>query len=233
MPDMTAPRPRWAIVVPVKQLAVAKSRLLADDVVRRELALAMALDTVRAAAECPAVSDVVAVSDDPQAVEALRTLSVHVVPDQPDAGLNPALAHGAQEGAARDAGAAIAAMSADLPALRPADLADLLLLAGSADSAIVGDAGGEGTTLLTARTAATFAPRYGEQSRRAHVAAGAVDLTASAAQSLRQDVDTLADLAIAASLGCGPATSDVLSRHPELLTAVHPEPTVPDGQHLQ
>ena len=229
---MTATRPRWAIVVPVKQLAVAKSRLLASDAVRRELALAMALDTVRAAAACPSVAVVVAVSDDPRAVEALTALQVLVVPDRPDAGLNPALAHGALEAASREPHVGIAAMSADLPALRAADLQELLVLAAGAASAVVGDAGGEGTTLLTARSAETFHPRFGEQSRRAHVAAGAVDLTAAAAPSLRQDVDTVADLAVAAGLGCGPRTSDVLTRHPDLLLAVHPREATADGRQL-
>jgi 2-phospho-L-lactate guanylyltransferase len=204
MPDMTTPRPRWAIVVPVKQLAVAKSRLLASDAVRRELALAMALDTGRAAATCPVVSLVVAVSDDPRAVEAAR----------------------------RDPGAGIAAMSADLPALRPSDLEEVLVLAAGTTAAVVGDAGGEGTTLLTARQAESFQPRFGERSRQAHVAGGAVDLTAAAAPSLRQDVDTIADLVLAAGLGCGRATTEVLERHPDLLGAVHPHEAV-DGSHLQ
>jgi 2-phospho-L-lactate guanylyltransferase len=233
MPDMTANRPRWAIVVPVKHLAVAKSRLLASDAVRRELALAMALDTVRAAAACPVVSMVVAVSDDPHAVSALQALQIVVVPDRPDAGLNPALTHGAQEAVTRDPGVGIAAMSADLPALQSADLLSVLTLADGAATAVVGDAGGEGTTLLTARSAESFHPRFGAQSRRAHVAAGAVDLTAAAAASLRQDVDTVADLAVAAGLGCGPATVDVLTRHAELLQAMHPGGTAAERGRLQ
>lgn len=230
---MTPRRPRWAIVVPVKQLAVAKSRLLAGDAVRRDLALAMALDTVRAAADCPAVSEVIAVSDDRLAVEALRALGVHVVPDRPDAGLNPALAHGAREAALRDPAVAVAAMSADLPALRPEDLDEILALADATSSAVVADTNGEGTTLLTARPAGLFRPCFGEQSRRAHVDAGALDLTAAAAASLRQDVDTVADLAAAAGLGCGSSTSEVLARHPELLAAVHPHRATADGEHLQ
>ena len=64
MPDMSASRVAWAIVVPVKRLAVAKSRLLVAPTVRAELALAMALDSVAAALACPLVSTVVAVSDD-------------------------------------------------------------------------------------------------------------------------------------------------------------------------
>jgi 2-phospho-L-lactate guanylyltransferase len=222
MPDMTGTAARWAIVVPVKLLRVAKSRLVAADDVRRDLALAMALDTARAARDCAVVSEVVAVSDDERAAAALRELGVHVVPDVPDAGLNPALVHGARCAALRDPAALVAAMSADLPALRPVDLAAVLMLATGAASAVVGDAAGDGTTLLTARSAETLHPRFGEHSRRSHVAAGADDLTAAAAPSLRQDVDTLTDLAVAAQLGCGTATTEVLHRHHELLVGANP-----------
>jgi 2-phospho-L-lactate guanylyltransferase len=217
MPDMTGSRARWAIVVPVKHLGKAKSRLDAPADVRRELALAMALDTVRAAASCRAVSEVVAVSDDDEAVVALTGVGAHVVPDKPDAGLNPALTYGARRAAERDDAALVAAVSADLPALRPEDLAALLDVAASAASAFVADAAGDGTTLLSATSAGELRPRFGAGSRQAHLAAGAVDLTAAAAPSLRQDVDTIADLAVAVALGCGEATTRALRRHPGLL----------------
>jgi hypothetical protein len=86
----------WSVVIPVKVLARAKSRLagLAGPA-RSELALAMAADTVRAAAACPVVATVVVVTDDPAAASALGALGAWVVADEPDAGLNPALAHGA------------------------------------------------------------------------------------------------------------------------------------------
>jgi 2-phospho-L-lactate/phosphoenolpyruvate guanylyltransferase len=223
MPDVTGSRARWAIVVPVKHLGVAKSRLAAAADVRRELALAMALDTVRAAVGCPSVSEVVAVSDDERAATALTAVGARVVPDRPDAGLNPALSYGARCAAEQDGSALVAAMSADLPALRSADLEALLDLAAGAATAFVADAAGDGTTLLCAASTAGLAPRFGPQSRQAHLAAGAVDLTAAAAASVRQDVDTLADLAVAVRLGLGAETARVLSRHPSLLAATGPD----------
>ena len=65
----------WSVVIPVKVLARAKSRLagLAGPA-RSELALAMAADTVRAAAACPAVAAVVVVTDDPAAASVLGAL---------------------------------------------------------------------------------------------------------------------------------------------------------------
>ncbi|MDQ1672918.1 MAG: 2-phospho-L-lactate/phosphoenolpyruvate guanylyltransferase, partial [Frankiaceae bacterium] len=71
----------WVAVVPVKALPEAKSRLDRED--RADLALAMATDTVAAAAACDAVSAVVVVTDDRRVRDALEPLAT-VVPDEPD-----------------------------------------------------------------------------------------------------------------------------------------------------
>ncbi|HVQ90632.1 MAG TPA: 2-phospho-L-lactate guanylyltransferase [Mycobacteriales bacterium] len=207
---------RWSVVVPVKRLPAAKTRLQdprrapAD---HAALALALALDTVRAAAGSPVVARVVVVTDDADAGRAVRALDALVVRDEPDAGLNPALTHGA--GAARriapDDG--IAVLSADLPALRPAELTAALTAAAVTGRAFVPDAAGTGTTLLAAGPGAVLDPRYGPGSRAGHRASGAVEL-AGDWPSLRRDVDTAADLAEAAALGLGPATRDWLASHP-------------------
>ncbi|MEU5144841.1 2-phospho-L-lactate guanylyltransferase, partial [Streptomyces sp. NPDC021139] len=67
---------QWTLVVPVKPLARAKSRLAdtADDGVRPGLALAFAQDTVAAALACPAVADVAVVTDDARAGRELAAL---------------------------------------------------------------------------------------------------------------------------------------------------------------
>lgn len=209
---------RWAIVVPVKRLASAKTRLQVDPDVRIELALAMAADTIRAAVACPLTAVVIAVSDDPAAGPVLRSLGAVVVPDRPDAGLNPALRHGATV-AEVPADAGVAAIAADLPALQPRELADLLAKASGRGVAVVADAAGEGTTLLAATAADRFRPEFGPGSRARHVAGGAVDLTDSAGPSLRCDVDTLVDLAAAQALGLGPECGRVV-RDRRLLDAV-------------
>ena len=75
----------WTVLLPVKVLARAKSRLavLAGDR-RRELALALAADTVEAAVACPEVARVVVVTSDPVAGRLLSALGAVVVPDGPD-----------------------------------------------------------------------------------------------------------------------------------------------------
>jgi 2-phospho-L-lactate guanylyltransferase len=203
---------KWAIVVPVKRLDEAKTRLQLDPDVRIELALAIAADTVRAALACPLTAVVIAVSDDPRAAPVLRALGAVVVPDRPDAGLNPALGHGATVPDV-PAGAGVAALAADLPALRPGDLADVLEATARHGVVVVADAGGIGTTLLAAADATRFHPMFGTDSRARHVAAGAIDLSSSAGASLRRDVDTIADLTTASALGLGPASERVVRDH--------------------
>ena len=194
----------WGLVVPVKLLALAKTRLSAyGDAARAELALAFASDVLEAALDCPEVHRVVVVTDDPRAARALTRPGCEVVRDLPGAGLNRALEHGADLLRARSEGLAVAALAADLPGLRAADLGDALRVV--RDRAFVADAAGTGTTLLAARGGHPLHPAYGPDSRRRHLASGAVELAAPPA--LRQDVDTPQDLGAAIELGVGRHTA--------------------------
>lgn len=203
---------QWVLVVPVKRLATAKSRLGSLGArTRQDLALAFALDTVAAAQRAAAVVAVVAVTDDPRAGEQLAAIGVQVEPDRPDAGLNPALRHGAAAAVAAHPGHGVGALSADLPALRPTELDLALHAADGVASAMVSDRSGVGTTLLVARALADFTPRFGPRSRAAHRAAGVIEpLLGASVVSVRSDVDTDVDLWEARRLGVGPRTAAVL-----------------------
>ncbi|MGC4943245.1 2-phospho-L-lactate guanylyltransferase [Kribbella sp. DT2] len=133
----------------------------------------------------------------------------HVVPELPANGLNEALEHGAAVAAAEFPGARIAALSADLPALRPDELT-AALAACVADRSFVIDQPGTGTTMLAAAPGVALDPRFGVGSALAHQASGAVPLDL-AIPSVRRDVDTAADLADAVQLGVGPRTAEVMS----------------------
>jgi 2-phospho-L-lactate guanylyltransferase len=199
----------WTVVVPVKRLERAKTRLSTRPAREREdLALAFAEDVVAAAVACPAVMAVVVVTDDDRA-RAVLGASALVVPDRPDAGLNPALAHGA---AAAPAGAGVAAVSSDLPALRSDELGRALAAAAAHPRSFVADAAGVGTTLLAARSGVALEPAFGPRSRARHAATGAVELDLPDVPGLRRDVDTEVDLWDARRLGVGPATTTVLGR---------------------
>jgi 2-phospho-L-lactate guanylyltransferase len=190
----------------VKRLERAKTRLAVDEETRLSLALAMALDSVRACVAAQSVSSVVVVTDDDRVRAAFRALPVVLVPDEPDAGLNPALSHGAAVAASVGHATGVVALSSDLPAATAPDLDALLAYALEVDCAVVADAAGTGTTVLAAADVRRFDPQFGPDSLRRHISGGAKDLSDRAAAGLRRDVDTLADLAGVIALGCGPAT---------------------------
>ncbi|MEV1287268.1 2-phospho-L-lactate guanylyltransferase [Micromonospora sp. NPDC049679] len=202
----------WTVVLPVKRLPAAKSRLRGalPGVPHERLALALAQDTVAAALACPPVTEVLVVTSDPAATAVLGALGARVVPDPPYPGLNPAFAAGAELVSGSDRW--VAALTADLPALRPADLAGALRAAahGPADVRhFVVDAPTTGTVLLTAPPGVPLDPRFGVGSAAAHGGSGALAL-AGAWPTLRRDVDTAADLAAAASFGLGRHTAALL-----------------------
>lgn len=203
-PDSAWPAVTWSVVIPVKVLARAKSRLegLADSQ-REALALAMAADTVAAAVACPLVGPVIVVSDDPVVRYDLAALGARVIGDRPAVGLNQALIAGAEHAAARWPGRGRAALTADLPAMSPAELATALTAASLVTQGFVADAAGSGTTLYTARPGSAFLPRFGPRSRERHRQAGVVELDPPGIAGLRTDVDTLADLRQAALIGLG------------------------------
>jgi 2-phospho-L-lactate/phosphoenolpyruvate guanylyltransferase len=202
---------QWSVVVPAKRLDVAKTRLrpataaLPDPAAAHsELVLALLADTVAAALSSRAVAVVLVVTDDPAADRLVRRLGARTVADEPDEGLNPALAHGA----ALLAGP-VAALASDLPALRPEEIDAALAAARRHPRAYVADAQGLGTTLLTA-TGVPLDPRFGARSAAAHAASGAVLLDGDW-PGLRRDVDTADDLRAAVGLGAGPHTAAVLA----------------------
>ena len=211
-PPATAPL-TWSLVVPVKVLARAKTRLASlagPD--RPALALAMAADTVAAALDCPQVGRVIVVTDDPQAAEVLAGLGAVIVPDRPGRGLNGALRHGAAHAGSRWPRSGIGGLAADLPALRPAELGDALRAAARWPQAFVPDSAGSGTTLYTARPGTVFRPRFGPRSAARHRAAGAVELAQPGLRGLRRDVDEPADLRGAGELGLGTRTAALAAR---------------------
>lgn len=228
----------WTVVMPVKVLARAKSRLAVLAGPRRsDLALALASDTVCAVLGCPEVAHVLVVTPDPVAGQRLAALGAQVVSDEPAGGLNVALAHGAAAALRWWPDTGIAALAADLPALRPAELSRALRAAASglarkpapvpapppaetasppgetasppAGTAFVADAAGVGTTLYAAPPGTAFVPKFGGASRVRHAAGGGHELDLTDIPGLRRDVDTPEDLRAAIALGVGKRTASL------------------------
>ncbi|HWE89323.1 MAG TPA: 2-phospho-L-lactate guanylyltransferase [Pseudonocardiaceae bacterium] len=209
------------VVIPVKTLDQAKSRLrgAADGGVggqaeHEALVLALVRDTALAAAATANVRRVLVVTSDRTVAALLAEDGVESTDDPPAgsrhtgshaAGLNAAVAHGAAVLLRRDRRARVAALQADLPALRAEDLATALAEA-DGRRAFCADRQGTGSTLLVAAPGGPLDPRFGVGSAAAHTSSGAVSIGASL-PSLRCDVDTAEDLSAACALGLGRHTA--------------------------
>ena len=198
---------RWRLVIPVKHAETAKSRLRPPAPLGRpELARAVALDTLEAACAALSPEQVTVVTSDPVTAAAARRLGAAVVAD-PGRGLDDAVSAG-WAGEIADAAAASgppgevawAALLGDLPALRAIDLRRALDTCAAYPAAVVPDASGTGTVLLTS-TVAPPTPRFGPGSAARH--AQSAVLLPLALPRLRRDVDVASELAEAVELGVG------------------------------
>lgn len=218
----------WSLVIPVKRLTAAKSRLAPLPTARRaDLALAFVHDCVTAALAAPEVARVVVATADAAAAASLAGIGAHIAleprgeretaaaaetgvetsADGAQTRLNAAIAFAAGISLREHPHLRVGALTGDLPSLRTRELSAVLQLA----DAIVGrsfvpDAAGTGTTLLLGGQDGVLDPRFGADSRGRHARSGAAELF-GAGRSVRQDVDTLADLEAALRLGVGAHTA--------------------------
>lgn len=207
------------VVITVKPLGRAKSRLLGaadggvgDRAAHEALALALVRDTAAAALATPGVRRLLVVTSDRTTAGTLAADGVATTPDLPDAGLNAAFAHGAHLLLLADPSATVAALQSDLPALRPEELA-AALAESAGRRAFCADRQGTGTTLLVAAPGGPLDPRFGPGSAAAHATSGAVRV-GGGLPTLRCDVDTAEDLAVAGALGVGRHTAAVAGWQP-------------------
>ncbi|MGB5953688.1 MAG: 2-phospho-L-lactate guanylyltransferase [Ornithinimicrobium sp.] len=196
----------WRVIVPVKEQAVAKSRLTAPaGVSKSALAHAMARDTVQAATAAVAQGAVAVVTCDVAMTAWATHQGIATIAD-PGQGLNAAV-NAAQSVLSTGP---MAVLLGDLPALRPEQLRSALIECSRHPLAFVPDHSGTGTVLL-ASTRPGLVPCFGENSAWRHEqATGAVRL-ALPVDGLRQDVDDATDLAAAVALGVGAHTRRVLA----------------------
>ncbi|MEU6642401.1 2-phospho-L-lactate guanylyltransferase [Saccharomonospora sp. NPDC046836] len=202
------------LIVPLKPPHAGKSRLRGalgyptGAGCHAALVLALAADTLRAAVAASGVRRVLVVGTDPEVLGELRDLGVEVTGENGARGLNGALRSGELLLRADDPAGVVGALQADLPALRPSELAAALAEA-AGHRAFTADRQGTGTTLLLSAPGRPLNPHFGNGSALAHTHSGAHPLGLSA-PSLRSDVDTPEDLEHARLLGLGPRTTALL-----------------------
>jgi 2-phospho-L-lactate/phosphoenolpyruvate guanylyltransferase len=196
---------RWTVLIPLKALPAAKSRLAQSLLPHQhvEVVEAIRADTIAAALDAQLVARVVVVAD----VAALPHAPGVVTIVQTAPGLNSGLAEVWAQAACEWPGDGIASLVGDLPALQPMELDAALTEASEHPRSFVPDAAGVGTTLLAARPGVDLAPEYGVGSAARH-RASAVELAAG--PGLRADVDTAEELEQARKIGVGRHTRAVL-----------------------
>jgi 2-phospho-L-lactate guanylyltransferase len=210
----------WRVVLPVKGGSSAKSRMGPAGPDRDALARAVSLDCVQAVPATDGVAGVLVDTCDAAVGTAAAALGATVVPEsRPGAGLLRAVGDGLAAAGDRP----VAVLLADLPALRPEDLAAALdaatqALSAGAPAVMVPDAEGTGTVLLAAARSAALRPAFGPHSAHAHERAGALRLELDLPR-LRRDVDTPLELEQAVALGVGPRTAALLPSLSERLRA--------------
>lgn len=195
-------------VVPVKPLALAKTRLALPRAQRRRLALAFAVDTISSLSASRLVSGVVVVTPDLAVARRVRELGAHVAPEE-GAGLGAAVRWGIELAVRWRPSSGVAVVPADLPCLRAEDVTAVLSGAAAPEGAFVPDRRGTGTTLLVHPRGRTAETSYGPGSAARHSLLGLHRLD-DAPPRTRHDVDTLEDLRSAARVGTGPETAAVL-----------------------
>jgi 2-phospho-L-lactate guanylyltransferase len=202
----------WAVVIPVKALAAAKSRLAptVSPTARLALARAFALDTIDAARAARSVGRIVVVTGEVE-LGAHLPAGGELLQETPGAGLGSAIELGVASVRVGGDGA-VAVLLGDLPAVRAHELDAALEAAARHPLAFVRDADGTGSTLATASDGVAFEPRFGPDSAARHVAAGFVELAASDLPGLTRDVDTVDGLEIVLHHGVGDHTAEAVAR---------------------
>ncbi len=206
-------------IVPVKRVAVAKSRLepAISEERRGPLLEAMLADVLEAIAAARAIERTIVVTGDPGAEAVAAAAGAEVLTDPDDAGHPEATLLGIARAAELGAGCVVL-LPVDCPMLDPKDLDSLLTAVPERYVAIVPDRHGSGTNALVLAPPDAIRPAFGEGSCERHIAAArgaGIPFCVEEVRSLALDLDTPADIvamatAVASDRSRGRRTARVL-----------------------
>lgn len=188
-----------AALVPAKALDRAKGRLAAllTEDERRQLALAMLEDVVKALQAVPQIDSVAVISPDAEVLDAARALDAEAIAEPPSVrGLNQALAHGLSV-MSSPAPDALLVVLADVPAVKPADVKEVLDALPADRGVVIAPSSAKGTSALALRPPDVIPFRFGEQSFQDHkreAAARVIEHAIVRNEALANDIDEPADL---------------------------------------
>ncbi|SEK24559.1 2-phospho-L-lactate guanylyltransferase [Rhodococcus maanshanensis] len=213
----TPPAGQAHVLIAVKELGRAKSRLAArlGPQERTALVLAMLRDTLTAAATATGIAEITVITPDPSVARVARECGAGHYADPAGEGedrLNAVLRAAAAHLRSTHGRGPIVALQGDLPCLRPDELSEALAAGTGTPRSFVVDHHGTGTAaLIVGDPEADLDPGFGPDSARRHRLSGAAELTGDW-PGLRLDVDTAADLDAAVMLGPGRSTAAELDR---------------------
>ena len=187
-----------AALVPAKALDRAKGRLAAllSEDERRQLALAMLEDVVKALQAVPEIDSVAVVSPDAEVLDAARALHAEAIEEPASVrGLNQALAHGLAVMSSQPD--ALLVVLADVPGVKPADVKEVLDALAPDRGVVIAPSSAKGTSALALRPPNVIPFRFGEQSFQNHkreAAARKIEHTIVRNEAFANDIDEPADL---------------------------------------
>jgi 2-phospho-L-lactate guanylyltransferase len=161
------------LIIPVKRLSAAKSRLAAKLTLgqRRELVCSLLSHTLKDLEKVKGIGGKIVVGKDRAVRRIAENLGAVFVPEKPHDGLNRALARAAREAVRRGA-EAIMILPADLPLVKKGDIAAALNGAGRPPFLrIAPDRAGVGTNLLLMAPPGLIRFSFGDRSYRRHITA--------------------------------------------------------------
>jgi 2-phospho-L-lactate guanylyltransferase len=160
------------ILIPVKNLSVAKQRLSAvlDQPARTELAQAMLHDVVSALAAWPRRPACALVTSDPFAMELAEEYDFELIPDSTNPGETGAIEMATRLCVARGIDSTLV-IPADIPLIQASEIEQILEQAPDEGSVLAPAADGRGTNAAFRRPADLFPLRFGNDSFKPHLAA--------------------------------------------------------------
>lgn len=202
-------------IVPAKALDQAKGRLatILTETERRELALAMLEDVVRALQSTAAIDEVVVVSPDVEVRAVASALNARPIEEPPSVrGINQALSFALESLEPKPE--AIVVVLADVPEIRASDVTDAIGFLAER-GLVICPSHDKGTGLLAMRPAGLIPFRFGPQSFSLHkreAAAQKLAIEVVRSESIARDIDSPDDLRALMSRPGESATHRLLAR---------------------
>jgi 2-phospho-L-lactate/phosphoenolpyruvate guanylyltransferase len=204
----------WTAIIPVKPWRIAKSRLALPIGLRAALSQAFLLDVLEAVASAAGIDAIVIISAENGVAPVAERYGAVLICEPPSGGfgmLNRSIGVARDWARANTSSASLVVVPSDLPSLTAGSVSDALDVLGEHHRAFVPDAGGHGTTLLSALRDGLLEPSFGPHSAFEHLHSGHREVTAVDPR-VRRDVDYLPDLTEAEALGVGRHTARTLER---------------------